>query len=620
MFNNLSGGLLAGQYDCNKERPPPSRPVPASFPSLSPPQPSLDSPPRLWAERSPSPLAAHFLDLKKPSDVKLETLKLLNVSIEPPCDFETLLPSTSGTTGPFLPPRSWLEPPNDSESGAPTTSATPASLLSNGRKVPTRNDFYARAQELLFNNADAFAALTRKPLPGQVRPRLAHFRKFWEGLDNWAYYWDDSLDEYLPPKQPNGASSSQGADANPREAGAPADLSSPSTNLEEPRKKMKTETTVAAASEPPALPGLGESDIPLLDETTMPVQQKTSSISSSASLPARTVPPKLPWATNIHAVFEAPVDLSNGSYRGYRIGNGPEMPDQYRLECVRGFLEGVAWAFGVIFAPHRRPPVLCLEHVRFPVRMNTAGWRAPSDRMKARQGWLEGPLIGIQCRPETSFGTETDAVLDVARELGGLLLLAQERAREGRTETKAGEGKWWTTKPRWGGGPGGEIGEAAGASDAPAMEPPAKEEKPSVRMRLGQKDRKKPSPAEVWKVLKPGNPLWDPRIVYEAIGKETDSDWDEVFMVSSLNHHISILKLRVHRLYLRFLEEGTLPEHKQDPSDLPWFSPSLQRTKWFDLFKVEDRTEAMRGLWGIMHFLMQSREKTAGSEDAMKGA
>ena len=145
------------------------------------------------------------------------------------------------------------------------------------------------------------------------------------------------------------------------------------------------------------------------------------------------------------------------------------------------------------------------------------------------------------------------------------------------------------------------------------------------RPRLGSRDRRRPSPSEIWKILRAGNPLWDPKIVYEAIGKDRNDEWDtvsapvatmnnmvcsfatQVFMVSSLNHHISILKLRVHPLYVQHLTQGTLP--KRHPSDPSWCSPSLQRTRWFDLFSIEDRTEAMRGIWGIMAYMMRSQEK-----------
>lgn len=86
-------------------------------------------------------------------------------------------------------------------------------------------------------------------------------------------------------------------------------------------------------------------------------------------------------------------------------------------------------------------------------------------------------------------------------------------------------------------------------------------------------------------------------------------------MVSSLNHHISLLQLHVHPAYLEYLTDGKLPESQ--PSDPDWCSPKLQRTRWFDLFKIEDRAEAMRGLWGVMSYLL--RAKDWGHDDVVMG-
>lgn len=489
------------------------------FPEL--PKPSVDQPPFAWFQDSASSsqrLADHFLKLKKPTDVTSETLELLNISFDQECDFEKLVPYASKSGQPYLPPKSWLEGPNDTEPGA--NPAQPI-LLSNGRKAPDSKDFYIRAKEILHKNEDAFIALSRKPSPGQVPPRLAHFRKFWEGLDNLAYYWDNSLDDYQPPKEEDSSSSTGGQNETSQHPDPPIlAMEGPETQAA-PCKKQKTDTVGNGSAGSFGSLGFGADIIP----------PPPMSIASSEALSARTAPPKLPWAMNTQAEAEKPVDLSKGSYSGYRIGNGAEMPDQYRLECVRGFLEPIAWAFAITFVPHRRPPVLCLENVRFPIRMNSVGWRSPSDRLAARRGGLEGPVIGIQCRPEV-FGLtgniQAESILDTVRELGGMLLLAQERAREGRTEKRGGEGKWWTTTPRWGGGPGGEVGEAAGASDAPSQETKQKETDKVPERLKAPGSKRRPSPAEAWKVLRPGGPLWDPRIIYEAIGKEKDSEWDEV--------------------------------------------------------------------------------------------
>jgi hypothetical protein len=77
-------------------------------------------------------------------------------------------------------------------------------------------------------------------------------------------------------------------------------------------------------------------------------------------------------------------------------------------------------------------------------------------------------------------------------------------------------------------------------------------------------------------------------------------------MVSSLNHHVSLLKLHIHSVYLDYLTNGRFPEDQ--PLDPYWCSPTLQRTRWYDLFNVEDRTEAMRGLWGVLSYLLRSKD------------
>lgn len=75
-------------------------------------------------------------------------------------------------------------------------------------------------------------------------------------------------------------------------------------------------------------------------------------------------------------------------------------------------------------------------------------------------------------------------------------------------------------------------------------------------------------------------------------------------MVSSLNHHISLLRLRIHPSYLEYMTDGVLPSPMS--SDAEWCSPKLQRTRWLNLFDNEDRIEAMRGIWGILSYLMRA--------------
>ncbi|KAL6707770.1 hypothetical protein ACN47E_003670 [Coniothyrium glycines] len=605
MFS-FSGNLLAGQHDTKKHRTPPTKPIPIRFPALRPPEPSPTIVPASWGERSTG-LAAHLLRVKKPSDVSPDTLALLNVTFQPECDLETFFSSISNNAPHHLPPQSWLTTVHER---GDTNLDLPSQLLSNSRRAPGQQDFHIRARELTFDNGEAFSTLSRKRDGGQAPLRLAHFRKFWESLDNMAYYWDNSLDEYVSPQSEDllGSHVSTTVSEN-------AGVNTQTTTTETKQSRVSETQLTSPGQEEPRKKA----------RTNVNEDEKTGSSTTSNSLsqmptrplPERVAPPNVPWANNMDSDY-APMDLSKGSYRGYRIGNGAEMPDQYRIDCVRAFLEPIAWAFGVTLSPHRRPPVLAIGCVRFPVRMSSVAWRGPQDRVKARQGWLEGPVLGMQCRADINFGAtgkiDSESVLDAVRELGGLLLLAQERSRAGKQETRGGEGKWWTTKERWGGGPGGEVGTAANAAD---LQPSKVEAKSTDRNRDGSKARRKLSPAELWKILKPLNTLWDPKVTYEAIGKNETSEWDDVFMVSSLNHHISLVKLHVHPAYIQYVTEGELP--RKLPPDVNWCSPKLQRTRWFDLFSIDDRIEAMRAIWGVMSYLMRVNVDFQG-ESAMRDA
>ena len=81
-------------------------------------------------------------------------------------------------------------------------------------------------------------------------------------------------------------------------------------------------------------------------------------------------------------------------------------------------------------------------------------------------------------------------------------------------------------------------------------------------------------------------------------------------MVSSLNHHISILKLTVHDAYLDYLDTERLPDPPM-PADQAWCSPRLQRTEWYDLLDVDGRVQAFRALWGVIAYLSRDSETAA---------
>lgn len=216
-------------------------------------------------------------------------------------------------------------------------------------------------------------------------------------------------------------------------------------------------------------------------------------------------------------------------YKGRRISTGSKMPDQFRVDMVRHLIEPIAWAFGCISMNPKKVPQMQVGRLRLPVTQTAVVWRNSQDKASSKKGITEGPLLGVQCRSETGFVRDKHtASLDAAREIAGLLLLAEERAREGKAPLAPGDGKWWTSKPRWGGGHGGEFGDADGNKDHPAPAPS------SVTVRRGSMPIHLPAGArgrseeDIWRELKSGPGLFDPQHTYLAVGKDRAQPYDSV--------------------------------------------------------------------------------------------
>jgi len=218
-------------------------------------------------------------------------------------------------------------------------------------------------------------------------------------------------------------------------------------------------------------------------------------------------------------------------YRGRRTDTGSSMPDHIRSDCIRNFIDPVATAFGCTTAVPRKSPQVKVKNMLVPVTQTIAVWRNPQDKSQAKGGYLEGPVLGVSSRGSTNFiANDTAATVDTAREIGGLLLLAQERHREGRNKTVPGQGKWYTTKPRWGGGPGGEFG--SGEKNANGATSSTKSANSSAGAGHSVSIKWRPSDEFIWKQLKAQPGLWEIGKTYLAIGKERGSQYDDVSCAS----------------------------------------------------------------------------------------
>ncbi|PGH15149.1 hypothetical protein AJ80_05661 [Polytolypa hystricis UAMH7299] len=565
------GGLAVPSVavDADKERTPPEPPTPLDFPAYIPRDET--APP---SERSCDALYRLLSRVKKPQDITEAYLKRLNLAVEPDVPVSDILP---GGVLPTLAPYHWPEPSSDPAPSGDGSMPIPI-LMNNGSPFPPKEKYDQMREELCFDNDDAFRSVARvAPRPGRERVRIAQSRKFWAGLDQIAQYWDTSLDKYIerpadnPPMQDK-------MHVNDKEEGGT------------PPNSEKTE---------------GKRDI----DGQMKAQGSTKGPSSGENTKG---------------------SGSKTMYSGLRIGTGREMPEQAREDTLRGLVEMVAWSFGCQASIPSMPPRLAVKGLLFPVRQTFTVSRCPQDRQTARKGILEGPMVLVQCREETAFHEEKDGqenktaeICDLLRETAAMLLFAQERAREGATEVRLGDGKWWTTTPRWGGaanaGPSGDQ-EEKGENNS-KDEPSADEQAPNKRSKLGSSSlpfrrpgshSKKLSVGEKWRLLQPGPSLWDKKMRYMQIGKDKDSPFDDIFMLSSINHHFAIIHLRVHRNYLEWLKSGksdfpdeTTMMTTSGSDNPPWYAIKLRRTKWFDLLRPDDRVEGFDALWALFTWLMR---------------
>jgi hypothetical protein len=418
--------------------------------------------------------------------------------------------------------------------------------------------FAERIAELDITNDAAFRAINKTTKPGDKKPRLTNMRRFWISLENMAQYWDTSADQYYFVNVPDA----------------------------------------------PEKPGL--------EHQTKAVRR----------------------------------------YKGRRTASGRDMPDIYRANTVNDFVAGIISAFNcrvgpAYVAPGRFAPTMQIGKLEQPVRLTSVVLRIPNARDKQRAGFLEGPVMGVLERNTIDFGSTAGFDVswrksdhDLLKEIGAMLIIAQQRAREGRP-TMQDEDKWYMTKPRWGGGPGGKLPHLDQAEEEyedlimrMATTEAEKIDLDAQKLSAGRKLQRAQAFAKNWTTMPktPTPSLWHAKTDYQAIGKPPGSPYDDVssiayypesgleltnmlqvFLVSCIYHHVSILRLTIHDAYTHYLTTGVMPE--QTPAEEDWCSPRLERTEWYDLLDQEGRVDAFRCIWGVMEYVNQ--DLTTGRSDTV---
>jgi hypothetical protein len=256
----------------------------------------------------------------------------------------------------------------------------------------------------------------------------------------------------------------------------------------------------------------------------------------SREIPVRPIP------SQCHVILQ-----NKEFYKGRRTGPGTEMSDGYRADTVRGFVEGITSAFNCrvsqpFIAPGRAAPVIQINKLEQPVRLSGVVMRLPTDQTKARSGILEGPVIGVFDHNCINFSSAEEASMNksehhLLREIAVLLYLAQQRRREDQKATIPGEGTWYTTQPRWGGGAGHRLSKLEEAeaehrkilTRLTKIKPEALTNKQRNEEREARREvNSQKVTAKRWATVKGPAGLWAPRIEYKAVGKTPGSQYDEV--------------------------------------------------------------------------------------------
>ncbi|KAI0836157.1 hypothetical protein F5Y06DRAFT_274354 [Hypoxylon sp. FL0890] len=544
-------------------------------------------------------LVRFLQQLQRPTELNEAHFAALGVHVHADAPAEEVIPDPS-----FLPNFSdWEGVDLDEARRRDETFRRP---LSNGALSPEARVFLERRDELSVPNQAAFRTVRRiKPEPGKQQPRLGNCYEFFKQMELMASYWDDTS---LPPL------SAESEEESPPLPPRPTDASSGS---EQPTTGAAPESNTRSEADPETKPETKE--------------------------PERIT---------------------------YRTSPGNQMPPEFRHNFVSAFVKLVAYAFGCNVVPPRVEPRLQLlspptkssskskskEHPKPQMASYFPSGcvflcKAPTTREAARAGIVEGPIAAVSARNTTNFATETDSNIDFGRELVAALITAQHRAREGKPEKRFGEGKWWATEKRWGGGEGGPIGRevdgdsVVGDKDAAVSkeggEKPAssstsagggKSGLSSIPMRgqpVSKKPRKNLSIYDSYRMVRLPSSNWDKKTHYKTIGKIKGADYDDVFVLSSLFHHFSVIRVRVPSKLLEVLggEADSVVEtaaegEKQTQKQRSWGKLEIWRSKWFDLFVVEERLEAMRLLWGMMGWVMRKEddEHKEGEDVQMKNA
>jgi hypothetical protein len=462
--------------------------------------------------------------------------------------------------------------------------------LNNGNLSPGLQTYLERRNELSIDNTAAFRTIRRIPPPtGEAAVRLGNAYEFFKNLELLSGYW---IDTSLP-------STAQGD---------PGD-SSPEDPTEEPPTHLRTHHRTGSGAQLP----------PEFRQHLITAFIKLVAYDFGCNVSLARVEPRLhltpPKTTNF-----PPSYFNSSAQFVYRTPRDRAMA---RMGIVEGPLAAVSCRASTVFLSESESKLdLAREVVAV---LLTAQQRAREGKEEKRFGegkwWTRDPRWGggpggaigkeidktpltdgtVPSRHEassesdiiapalaaasTAISHEASTASQVApNTLTNAASLAGQKARERSARIH------------------GEVKRAVGGMKSSVYSPPSKKSK------RGTKEGNLAIYENYRKMLPPGR-NWDHKARYEAIGKMKGTGYDDVFLVSALNHHVSVVRARVPDTLLGVLGGEVVDERGWEQ----WGRLLMWRSRWFDLFLKEERIEAMGLVWGMMSWLMRAVDDSAGT-------
>lgn len=620
LLTHLEG---ASNDHSTRERDPPPRPIPLEFPSYVPPF----APRKLDASLS-SRIRNKICHIRTFTEISDEDLSSLNAHFEKDVDVSALLPHEGFRSRPLL----------------------------------FDDDLEAMITEISVDNQDAFREILRMdPLPGRQKPRLAYARNFFGSLEDMARYFDNSNDQYyFIPNDKGKASKIQAEDkangsSTPKSKDTDIEMNDADAMADSKAASVSTEKNSASSEMKEVYKGyrFGNAEqvnpgsrVALVKNLMKMVMYKFTCRdhepmpSPREKLVFRGV--KIQSIQYHFCVARIPKD---SKLARARMVEGPLMAAHVRedvrfksnsrislhdaasaQEAEGGAAASAAKSTNAIVSkPPVSGPTFVGEKFDFFRELGCmlilAAQREREGKAKdsisgadkwwvTEKRWGGGPTHWGQLASEI-YEDEDPSLSPEERRL-------QEEKRQREVEEKARpkDGKepmnldnisvddlMASNAPTIPGVPGDPLLGPRKKKLRSLERPPGKEQEMRDGKLLAYVPPFRKKWYQDWQKLRPNTPMWDDKIIYSHIGKDKNSEFDEVFMVTAVNHHVALLRMRVHPDYVAWIESGKEVLDEEGPEGLKKNVLYVQRSGWYDMFDIPSRKQFLTALWGVMSWI-----------------